>query len=162
MVKVSVERGLRPAIDLTRAEADRTCFEVGTTRSRGGICWRKRCSPPRSGCLIPAYGPCTRSHCGRASRGGTLEYALSHSPNIRWAVQSLLRQQAMTRAISMQWVPTLGLTASIDGRWWRARNCGSIGTVWLASLVPNWDIGLVLSVPLFDPLLLARRALSHS
>lgn len=163
MVKVSVERGLRPAIDLTRAEADRTRFEVGTTRSRGGILLAQAVFAAAVGVpdpLLAARAPEAIAE-ELPAVGDALEYALSHSPNIRWAVQSLLRQQAMTRAISMQWVPTLGLTASIDGRSGGApATAGPSGLSGWLPLVPNWDIGLVLSVPLFDPLLLARRALS--
>lgn len=165
MVKVSVERGLRPPIDLTRAAADLTRFEVGTTRSRGAVQIAQAVFAGAVGVPEPLLGAAPPESLAEELPpvGDALKYALTHSPEIRLAMKALLRQEALTRAIMMQWVPSLGVTASLDGRGGGAPGSSGPSGVsgWVPS-VPNWDLGLVLSVPLFDGMLLARRAQSQA
>lgn len=165
MVKASVERGLRPPIDLTRAEADLTRFDVGRTRARGSIEAAQALLAAAVGVAEPlldvtgevaAAGPLPPV-------GEALEQALTRDPGLRAALARLAGQQALTRATMRQWAPSLALTAGVSGRAGGAPlNSGPSGySGWLPE-VPNWDIGLVLQVPLFDGGLLARRNQSQA
>jgi outer membrane protein len=165
MAKVSVEKGLRPPIDLTRAEADLTRFEVGRTRAHGSIESAQALFAASVGVpepLLDATGAVEES-APLAPLGQALEQALTHDPGVRAALEKLLSQQALTRATSRQWAPSLMLTAGVSGRAGGApANSGPSGqSGWLPS-VPNWDIGLILQAPLFDGVLLARRSQSQA
>jgi outer membrane protein TolC len=95
--------------------------------------------------------------------GEALRQAVEQDPGVRGALARLLQQQATTRAIGMQWVPGLQLTASVTGRAGGAPiSSGPSGVSGWRPEVPNWDVGLVLSVPLFDGTLLTRRAQSQA
>lgn len=165
MAKVSVEKGLRPPIDLTRAEADLTRFEVGRTRAHGSIESAQALFAAAVGApeqLLDASGTVEES-APLAPLGQALEQALTHDPGVRAALEKLVSQQALTRATIRQWAPSLTLTAGVSGRAGGApSNSGPSGqSGWLPS-VPNWDIGLILQAPLFDGVLLARRSQSQA
>ncbi len=165
MVKASVERGLRPPIDLTRAEADLTRFEVGRTRAHGSIEAAQALLAAAVGVTEPlldvtgevqAPGPLPPF-------GEALAQALGRDPGLRAALARLASQQALTRATLRQWAPSLALTASVSGRAGGAPlNSGPSGLSGWLPTVPNWDIGLVLQAPLFDGVLLARRSQSQA
>lgn len=165
MVKASVERGLRAPIDLTRAEADLTRFDVGRTRARGGIEVAQTLLAAAVGSPEPLLDAAGNSETDEAlpPLGEALEQALERDPRLRAALARLTAQQALTRAIQRQWAPSLALTASVSGRAGGAPIAGGPEGVsgWLP-VVPNWDAGLVLSVPIFDGVLLARRNQSQA
>ena len=165
MVKASVERGLRAPIDLTRAEADHTRFDVGRVRARGGIEAAQALLAAAVGVpdpLLDAVGE-VETQGALPPFGTALEQALERDPALRAALARLAGQQALTRATQRQWAPNLALTASVSGRAGGAPiNGGPSGnTGWLPA-VPNWDIGLVLSTTVFDGVLLARRNQSQA
>lgn len=169
MVQVSVARGLRPPIDLTRAEADVTRFAVGRTRAMGGIEVAQALFAGAVGvpeALLDAAVPAGSEgevDVVLPALGDAMQHALDHSPTMRAALSALLRQQAQTRAITMGWVPTLQLSASIDGRAGGAPgSSGPSGASGWIPEVPNWDVGLVLTVPLFDGNIWARRGQSRA
>ena len=146
MVKASVERGLRAPIDLTRAEADHTRFDVGRVRARGGIEAAQALLAAAVGVpdpLLDAVGE-VETQGALPPFGTALEQALERDPALRAALARLAGQQALTRATQRQWAPNLALTASVSGRAGGAPiNGGPSGnTGWLPA-VPNWDIGLV-------------------
>lgn len=160
MVKASVDRGLRPPIDLTRAAADLTRFEVGTTRSQGAIETAKVLFAAAVGVpeTLLSATPTQTFPEDLPTSSDAVESALANDPQVRLAVAALLRQQALSKAILYQWFPTLFLTATIDGRGGGApSSSGPSGVSGWAPSVPNWDVGVVLSAPIFDGILLARR-----
>lgn len=165
MVNAGVERGLRPPIDRTRAEADLTRFDVGRTRARGNIELAETVLAAAVGVPEPLLDAADipLDDRGLPPMGEALRQAVEQDPAVRGALERLLQQQATTRAIGMQWVPGLQLTASVSGRAGGAPMSSSPSGVsgWLPE-VPNWDVGLVLSVPLFDGTLLSRRAQSQA
>lgn len=176
MVKASVDRGLRPPIDLTRAEADLTRFEVGRTRAHGGIeaaqaLWAAAVGVPEPLLDAIAVGPDVAD--GEAPReamttplptlGEALEQAADRDPGVRLALARLAAQQALTRATTRQWAPSLSLTAGVNGRAGGAPQSGgpSGQSGWLPT-TPNWDVGLILQAPIFDATILARRSQSQA
>ena len=165
MAKASVERGLRAPIDLTRAEADLTRFDVGRTRARGGIEAAQALLAAAVGSPWPLLDTAGNVEAEETMPplGEALEQALERDPGLRAALAKLAGQQALTRATQRQWAPSLALTATVSGRAGGAPIAGGPEGVsgWLPT-VPNWDVGLVLSVPVFDGVLLARRNQSQA
>lgn len=165
MVNAGVDRGLRPPIDRTRAEADLTRFDVGRTRARGNIELAEAVLAAAVGVPEPLLDTTdlASDDTPLPPMGEALRQAVEQDPGVRGALARLLQQQATTRAIGMQWVPGLQLTASVTGRAGGApTNSGPSGVSGWRPEVPNWDVGLVLSVPLFDGTLLTRRAQSQA
>ncbi len=169
MVKAGVERGLRPTIDVTRAEADRTRFEVARLRAHGSVELTQATFAAAVGVpelLLDAVDGTSdlRMHDSLLlPLGDALRTAMEQDPAVQAALQRLLQQQAATRATTMQWLPTLQLTASLSGRAGGApTNSGPSGVSGLMPSVPNWDVGVILSVPVFDGQILARRAHSQA
>jgi outer membrane protein TolC len=82
---------------------------------------------------------------------------------MRVAVARIIQQEALTRATMRQWAPSLAFTGSIDGRAGGAPIAGGPEGVsgWLP-LVPNWDMGLILTIPIFDGVILAKRNQSRA
>ncbi|MFO0575813.1 MAG: TolC family protein [Polyangia bacterium] len=166
MVKAGVERGLRPPIDLTRAEADRTRFDVGRTRARGNIELAQAQLAAAIGWgepLLDAMDVTLDADTPLPPLGEALRSAVEQDPAVRAGLARLLQQQAITRATAMQLVPSLQLTASLSGRaGGTPTSSGPSGSSGWVPEVANWDVGVVLSVPMFDGVLLARRAQSQA
>ncbi len=165
LAKVSVERGLRPPIDLTRAEADLTRFDVGRTRARGSIEAAQAFFAAAVGVpepLLDAAGVVQEAG-PLPPIGEALEQAFGRDPGLRAALARLASQQAFTRATTRQWAPNVSLTAGVSGRAGGAPlNSGPSGQSGWLPIVPNWDVGVVLQAPLFDGVLLARRSQSQA
>lgn len=169
MVKASVDRGLRPPIDLTRVEADLMRFDVGRTRARGGIETAQATFAAAVGAPSPLLDAAELAPAAPGERtdlpplSEALVRVVEQSPAVRAALTRLLQQQAITRATTMQWVPSLQLTATVSGRAGGAPgNAGPSGSSGYLPEVGNWDVGVVLSLPLFDGTILARRAQSRA
>lgn len=166
MVKASVERGLRPPIDLTRAEADLTRFDVDRTRAHGSIEAAQALLAAAVGTPEPLLDAAEVAEAAAAPLppfGAALTQALARDPGRRAALARLLGQEALTRALLRQWAPSLNFTATISGRAGGAPlTSGPSGESGFVPAVPNWDVGLVLSMPLFDGVLLARREQSRA
>lgn len=165
MAKAGVERGMRPPIELTRAEADLTRFDVGRTRARGSIEAAQALLAAAVGVpdpLLDVTGG-VETVAPLPPFGEALTQALGHDPGLRAALAKLTSQQALTRATMRQWAPSLALTAGVSGRAGGAPlNSGPSGVSGWLPTVPNWDVGLVLQVPLFDGVVLARRNQSQA
>lgn len=169
MVKASVDRGLRPAIDLSRAEADLTRFAVGRTRARGGIELAQALLAAAVGVpelLLDAVGSELDQVPAQPPLpvlGEAIASALQREPALLAALARLVAQQALTRATTLRWAPSLSFTAGLSGRAGGAPTTGgpSPQSGWLPS-VPNWDLGLVVQAPLFDGVLLAARRESQA
>ena len=165
MVKAGVERGLRPPIDLTRAEADLTRFDVGRTRAGGAIQDAQALFAAALGAeatLVDARGEAP-SEQELPPFGQALEDALARDPSLRASLARLAQQQSLTRATMREWAPNLMFTGTFSGRAGGAPTAGGPDGVsgWLP-VVPNWDLGLIVTVPLFDGVILARRNQSRA
>lgn len=166
LVSAGVARGLRPPIDLTRAEVDRTRFEVGRTRARGNI----ELSQAQLAAVVGWMEPLLDAQEVEPDDeqplpviGEAILRAMEEEPSVRIAVARLQQQQAVTRAAMMQWIPSLQLTASLSGRAGGApTSSGPSGVSGWVPEVANWDVGVVLSVPVFDGVLLAKRSQSQA
>jgi outer membrane protein len=154
LAKANVGTGLRPPIELTRAEADVARYEAGLLRARGSVRVARA--------VFAAAAAVDESELGAA--GGSPEETTlppladllrraEASPTVREARSRANAQKGETRRLETQTRPTLYATASINGRAGGSRpNSGPIppGDGW-APVVPNYDVGVVLSWPMFEP-----------
>lgn len=158
--KANVASGLRPPIELTRAEADVARYEAGMTRARGSLHVARAVFAAAVGVddieldvagPVPDHGelPPLASMVGRTER----------SPVVLEGRARVEAQRAETRAIDAQTRPNLYLTGALSGRAGGAVPSAS-PTPWAEGwvpVVPNYDVGLVLSWSILDPTV-GRRA----
>jgi outer membrane protein TolC len=163
--KAAVRSGLRAPIELTRAEADLTRFDVGTIRARGNLVAAQSTFAAAVGVpelQLDATGV-PPNPAELPALPEALARAAARDPGLRAAVQALEAQRSTTRAIGAELRPNLALTATLSGR--EGGATPSTGDSprfdgWLPS-VPNWDLGVVLRIPLYDGTIQARRAASR-
>lgn len=150
-----VKAGLRPPLDLTRAEADVARYDVGRVRAEGGLL-------AAQAALAAAVGiPEERLDASGApppvtslpSLQVSIDMAATRDPVIRAAAAQVRTQEAVTESISASLRPTLLLSGSFSGREGGAppalpRDAAAHGG-WIPD-VPNWDVALVLRIPIFD------------
>ena len=161
LAKRGVDSGLRSPIELTRAEADLARFDVGRVKARGGLALSQAVLAASIGSSEAAID--TSSEVPRLSDMPTMAQAIqqveARDPLLAAALAELRAAEQHTRAVGAELRPDLSLTATVTGRAGGAQSSGNApipsGNGWLPD-VPNWDVGLVLSWPLFDGTLSAR------
>jgi outer membrane protein TolC len=161
MAAASVKTGLHAPIELTRAEADLARFDVGRARAEGGVrsaqtvfaaavgvddSWLDAAGEPEAGPPLPAPSDALRR-------------ALDHDPSLQEARAQIAVAEAAARAIGAERRPDLVLTGTFSGRMGTADPAGGPvpGRAGPLPTVPNWDVGLVLRWPFWDPVVRARR-----
>lgn len=173
LAKASTTAGMRPPIELTRAEADVARFELGRLRAEGALSIARGTfaaavgvqeteldadEPPRAGADSGAPAPGASTPRPLPSLESALDRAEAHEPLLKEASTRVEAQRAATEAISAQLRPRLFATASISGRGGGATPSNGPPSElggWVPE-VPNWSVGLVLSWPVFDATVSAR------
>jgi outer membrane protein TolC len=167
LAKAGVDAGLRPPIELTRAEADQMRFDVGRIRARGGLEAAQVQLAAAAGvddAALDAAEDAGATAAGIPSLEDALKEAASRDPFILEAVSRVKEQEARTRAIKAEMRPNLWLTGTFSGRAGGAKPSSgdeAYGGGWIPS-VPNWDVGLVLGWRVFDATVLARADASRA
>lgn len=163
--QAEVKSGLRRPIDLTRAQADVARFDVGRVRAQGAVISAQSLfaaavgvPEPRLDALgdVPAFAVAPDVE-------HAMTLALANDPSLRAAKLLLTAQQQQTRAIGALSRPDLELSASLSGRAGGGQpTAGSVpnGGGYLPD-VQNWDAGLMLTWPFFDPVINARQSASR-
>jgi outer membrane protein len=161
LAKRGVDSGLRSPIELTRAEADLTRYDVGRVRARGGVAIAQNVLAASVGAPDPAID--TADQPPRPSDMPALRDALGmaeqRDPRLAATIAQLKGAEEQARAIGAELRPDLSGTATVSGRAGGAQpSTGPVpsGDGWLPA-VPNWDAGLILTWPLFDGVVVARR-----
>jgi outer membrane protein TolC len=161
-----VKAGLRSPIELTRAEAELSRFEIARVRAEAGLSIAQGVLAAVVGApelrLDAAGGPPVMAPA--PSLDEVVRAALENEPALRARRASAEQQRAVTRAIGAELRPDLQLTASVSGRAGDAPPTSGAqpsGAGWIPN-VPNWDGGLVLSWPLFDGAVRARASASRA
>jgi outer membrane protein len=158
--KRGVESGLRSPIELTRAEADLARFDVGRVRARGGLSLAQSVLSAAIG--APDMAVDTASDAPLPAEMPALpdaiQMAQARDPRLAEALAQLKAAEQRSRAIGAELRPDMWLTATLSGRAGGAPAAAGTptGEGWLPN-IPNWDVGLVLSWPLFDGTVAARR-----
>jgi outer membrane protein len=161
-----VKSGLRSPIELTRAEADLSRFDTGRIRARGGVAASQAVLAAAVGstelALDAADEPLVAADLPTLSNA--LQLAGDRDPRMREALARLGEQELETRAVGALSRPDLRLSAAISGRAGGATPSGggdeTSGRGYLPN-VPNWDAALMLSWPIFDPTINARKRASR-
>jgi outer membrane protein len=167
LAKRGVDSGLRPPIELTRAEADLARFDVDRVRSRGGLVIAQSVLGAAIG--APDIAVDTSEDTPRPTDmpalSDALQRAQAHDPLMAAAIADLKAAEQTTRAVGAELRPDLSLTGTLTGRAGGAQATGNVavpaGDGFVPS-VPNWDVGLVLSWPLFDGVIDARQDAARS
>jgi len=161
LAKRGVDSGLRSPVELTRAEADLTRYDVDRVRALGGVSVAQSVLAAAIGApemqLDAAEQPLPRPELPPLA--DALARAQRRDPRLVAAIAQLQGTEARTRAIGAELRPDLSLTATISGRAGGAPPAnGSVpsGDGWLPA-VPNWDAGLLFIWPLYDGTVAARR-----
>lgn len=165
--RAAVGAGMRTPVDLARAEAEVAKFDVGKVRAKGALDAARAVFAAVVGldqAGLDAIDASTNDELGELpSMEQLIEQARRDSIEVRQAEARVGLAQAETNAAAAQLRPNLFLTASVSGRAGGAPT--QAGDVALGHgflpLVPNWNVGAVLSVPLYDPTLTARRNALH-
>jgi outer membrane protein TolC len=158
--KRGVDAGLRPPIELTRAEADLARFEVGRVRARGGLAIAQSVLSAAIGAPDMAVDVTDEAPqpAEMPALADAIHAAQARDPRLNAALSELKAAEEKTRAIGAELRPDLVLTANVSGR--AGGSPSSSGTPsgqGFVPNIPNWDVGLVFSWPLFDGTIAARR-----
>lgn len=159
--KRGVDSGLRSPIELTRSEADLARFDVGRVRARGGLSVAQSGLAAAVGSPDPAVDvvPDPPQPQDMPALSEALNLARGRDPRLAETIARLRAAEQETRAIGAELRPDLSLTVTLSGRAGGAppsSGAAPAGNGWIP-YVPNWDAGLVLSWPLFDGTISARR-----
>jgi outer membrane protein TolC len=171
VARAAVQSGMRPPIELTRADADVARYEAGMQRARGGLHSARivfaaavgadDAELDAVGAAAPAKPlPVLNDALGRAGR----------NPLVMEQRARIEAQKAETKRLEASIRPNLFATGAIDGRAGGAGPSSSRSTLQsgagFAPIVPNYDVGAVLSWPIWEPqfdrLAAASRAREHA
>jgi outer membrane protein TolC len=156
-----VDSGLRPPIELTRAQADLARFDVDRIRSRGGLTIAQKVLGAAIGApdLAVDTGAETPGPTDMPTLADAISIAQAKDPLLAAALADLHAAELKTRAVGAELRPELVLSATLTGRAGGAQPTGNApvpsGNGWIPS-VPNYDGGLIFSWPLFDGVIDAR------
>jgi len=165
--RAGVGSGLRSPIELTRAEADLSRYEIGVIRAQGGldvaeVVLAASIGEPGGAFDVSGVAP---TFGDLPSLAEAIHTASSRDPLLQEALSRLDVQEKTTSAIGATLRPNLFATGAISGRAGGGTPSGTgdspSGAGFLPD-VPNWDVGLVLSWTLFDGVTLARRDASRA
>ena len=162
LAKAGVQAGLRPPIELTRAEADLERFDIGRIKARGGLTIARAVLAASMGATEPSLdvaGPAP-TPADMPALASAMQQAAARDPHLRETIAMLKAQEERTRAIGAELRPDLLLSGTLTGRAGGAPPSGNGDKADAAGFlpsVPNWGVGLVLSWPLFDGGIAARR-----
>jgi outer membrane protein len=166
LAKRGVDSGLRSPIELTRAEADLARYDVGRVRAMGGLSVAQAVLAAAIGApeaAVDAADVAPRP-ADMPALAEAIAKAQGRDPGLAAAIAELRANEERTRAIGAERRPNLSATATISGRAGGSPPASGLvpaGSGWLPS-VPNWDLGLMLTWPLFDGVVNARRDASAS
>ncbi len=166
LAKSGVASGMRSPIELTRAEADLARFDAGRIRAQGGVDTAQAVYAAAVGVpdvALDAMGA-PPSAPDLPALNEALAQASARDPAILGALAMLRRQERETTALGAMMRPNLTFTAAITGRAGGAPPSSGVSandSGWVPN-VPNWDVGAILTWPLFDPVVHAQEEASRS
>jgi outer membrane protein TolC len=161
-----VGAGLRSPIELTRAEADLQRFDIARIRADGNVTIAQSVLAAAIGSAEPGLDAAgeTVAPADVPALSRAIELGSARDPALSSALARLKEQERQTRAIGAELRPDIALTSTLSGRAGGAPPSSGPSadfSGWLPS-VPNWDVGVVLSWPIFDGTITARRTASRT
>ena len=167
LAKAGVGSGMRSPIELTRAEADLANFDIGRIRAEGGVFTAQTVFAATVGVSDPALDVSADPPApgDLPDLSSAIQRAEAKDPRLLQAFAELRAAGQQTRAIAATLRPNLSLTGTVSGRAGDAPASGA-GTLpdggGFVPSVANWDVGAVLSWPLFDGVISARADASRA
>ena len=164
--QAGTKSGLRPPIDLTRAQADVALLEVRRIRALSGLEASRAALAAAIGATVPGVDaqPLAVGQEPAPAFAEALRMAGERNPFIAAALARLRAQKAATSAITHEIYPNLFASGTLSGRAGGAQPSSGdtpFGNGWLPD-VGNWHLGLVLQWNIFDGTVLARREASKA
>jgi len=161
MAAAAVKSGLHAPIELTRAEADLTRFDVGRIRAGGGLDTARVVFAAAVGLderTLDAAGE-PPSFRAAPALDAALKQAAERDPVLQEARARVRGAEATTRAIGAELRPDLVATGTFSERGGAATpSSGPLSPDYgPLPVVPNWDVGVMLRWPIWDPVVAARR-----
>ncbi len=159
--KAGVEHELIAPSDLARAEADLAKIDVGRVRARGGLDLARTVFAAAVGvpqALLDAAGDLS-APAPLPPLAAAITKAEERDPLVKLALADLAAQEAQAKAIGAEMRPNVFVTATLSARAGGATPTGGVAVPignGFFPVVPNWDLGLVFSWPLFDGVIDAR------
>lgn len=153
--RANVTTGLRPPIELTRAEADVARYDAATTRAAGSLHIARSVLALAVGADDAELGASARpAPANPLPKLSDLVGRADGTPLVAEGRARIEATRAETKRLEAQTRPNLMATASISGRAGGATPSsgpGPDGNGWLP-LVPNYDVGALLTWPILDPM----------
>ena len=154
LAQAGVTAKLRPPIELTRAEADLARFDVERVRARGALTSAQGVLAAAIGAPDPALDAGTDDLATPTppDLDAAIRELEQREPALRSAEYALHAQRELTKAIEAERRPDVTFNAGVTGRAGGAEvmaNPTPYGKGWLPD-VPNWDVMLLATWPLFD------------
>jgi outer membrane protein TolC len=159
--------GMRPPIDLTRAQADVATLEVRRIRAVAGLDAARAALAAALGAEAPQIdaAPIAPDQTPAPAFDQALRIAATRNPAIAAALARLRAQEFATKELFREMLPNLFASAGLNGRAGGAPPPAGMssptGDGWLPD-VGNWHLGLVLQWNLFDGTVLARRDVARA
>jgi outer membrane protein len=166
LAQVGVASGLRSPIEKTRAAAELARLDISRLRSRGSVRVAQTLLAAAVGSPEPALDIADQPPSPRdmPPLDAAVKQALRKEPLLQAALSRIQAQEDQTRAAFAQFRPDLLLVGTLNARAGGSTPSGGAdipqGHGWIPN-VPNWQVGIVLSWPLFDGSLWARGTASR-
>lgn len=154
LARANVRSGLRPPIELTRAEADVARYEAATMRARASVHVARVAFATAVGVDDDELGAAPGSAAESALPPlETLAARAERTPLVLEGRARVDAQRGETRRLDAQTRPTLAATAAVSGRAGGATASSGptpYGEGWIPT-VPNYSAGVVLTWPILEP-----------
>ena len=164
--EAGVRSGLRPPVELSRAEAEVARFEAGVARADGGVQEARAVLAAAVGqpdanvdtdeANVPTAEP--------GNLGSSIEHALAQSPRLQQLLAQVQARELETKAIAAESRPNITLDAVLYAWAGGVQPDGgpmAFGNGW-APTVPNYSAGITLNIPLWDAVTDARARASRA
>ena len=160
--QAGTKSGMRPPIDLTRAQADVSALQVRLIQATTGLeASRAALAAAMGSDQLEVDATDTPPDLSSAPAfADAMRTAAQRNPAILAALSRLDAQHAAVSAVTRELLPNIVASASLTGRAGGAAPTSGdtpYGGGWLPD-VANWHVGLILQWNLFDATVLARRS----
>ncbi|MGZ3427218.1 MAG: TolC family protein [Polyangia bacterium] len=164
--QAGTKSGMRPPIDLTRAQADVSALQVRLIQAETGLeAARAALAAAMGSDQLEVDAAETPPDLSSAPAfADAMRTAAQRNPAVLAALAKLDAQHAAVSAVTRELLPNIVASASLTGRaGGGAPTSGDTpyGGGWLPD-VANWHLGLILQWNLFDATVLARRAAANA
>jgi outer membrane protein TolC len=161
--QAGTKSGMRPPIDLTRAQADVAQLQVRLVQAQTGLTAARAALAAAMGSNALEIDAATAAGVDTSpgpAFAEAVQAAAKQNPAILAAIAKAEAQHSAVSAITRELFPNLSASAALTGRaggWAPSSGDTPAGAGWLPD-VANWHVGLILQWNLFDGMILARRA----